>query len=126
MDTEALRRLGARGTVRVGEKGLQVVVGPMADQIASAIRERLHAAPRAQAPLAGGELLAALGGAANVRKLEPFAGRLVATVADTSRVDEKALMQLGLRGVAIAGDSSVHLLHADVPALERSLAPLIS
>jgi PTS system N-acetylglucosamine-specific IIC component len=125
VDAEALKRLGARGTVRVGERGLQVVVGPMADQIASAIRSRMHSEPASAALPAGGNLLAALGGKGNVRKVEQAAGRLVVTVADSARVDEKALVEMGVRGVAIASATSVHVLHADVTALERGLAPLL-
>jgi N-acetylglucosamine PTS system EIICBA or EIICB component len=126
VDIEALRRLGARGTVRVGENGLQVVVGPMADQMAGAIRARLAAPAEAPAAFPAGNLLAALGGRANVRRIEQAAGRLVVTVADASRVDEKALVEQGARGVAVASAQSVHLLHPDVAALERSLSPLLA
>jgi PTS system N-acetylglucosamine-specific IIC component len=41
VDRDALKRLGARGTVDTGDAGLQVVVGPMADGIASDIRAHL-------------------------------------------------------------------------------------
>ena len=126
VDAEALKRLGAKGTVRVGERGLQVVVGPMADQIASAIRSRMHSEPVSAALPAGGNLLAALGGKGNVRKVVQAAGRLVVTVADAARVDEKALVEMGVRGVAVASSTSVHVLHADVAALERGLAPLLA
>jgi len=124
IDADALKRLGAKGTVRVGEKGLQVVVGPMADQIASAIRLRMHASDGDE--VAGGNVLAALGGKASVRKIEQAAGRLVVTVADASRIDERALIAQGARGVAVASPSSVHVLHEDVAQLEGKLAPLLS
>jgi len=126
IDADALRRLGAKGTVRVGEKGLQVVVGPQADQLASAIRTRLGAPDDGAAPLAAGTLLAALGGRANVLRIESAAGRLIVTVADASRVDERALVEQGARGVAIAGPTSVHVLHADVASLQGALAPLLA
>jgi len=126
IDADALRRLGAKGTVRVGEKGLQVVVGPMADQVASAIRLRLNASEGDGDQVAGGTVLAALGGKANVRKVEQAAGRLIVTVADASRIDERALMAQGARGVAVASPSSVHVLHEDVAMLEGKLAPLLS
>ena len=126
VDAEALRRLGAKGTVRVGAKGLQVVVGPMADQIAGAIRAQLHSPHEAVIPLAGGNVLAALGGKANVRRIEQIAGRLVVTVAEAARVDERALIELGARGIAVASPTSVHVLHADIVALELSLAPLLA
>jgi len=61
-----------------------------------------------------------------VRRIEQAAGRLVVTVVDASHVDEKALVELGARGVAIAGSTSVHLLHADVAQLEESLTPLLA
>ncbi|HET6264016.1 MAG TPA: N-acetylglucosamine-specific PTS transporter subunit IIBC [Usitatibacter sp.] len=125
IDADALRRLGAKGTVRVGEKGLQVVVGPHADQLASAIRSEMRYGDREAGPIAGGNLLAALGGRGNVRRIERSAGRLVVTVADSGRVDERALLEQGARGVAVAGPDSVHVLHADLDALEASLAPLI-
>jgi PTS system N-acetylglucosamine-specific IIC component len=125
IDADALRRLGAKGTVRVGEKGLQVVVGPHADQLASAIRSEMRYGDREAGPIAGGTLLAALGGRGNVRRIERSAGRLVVTVADSGRVDERALLEQGARGVAVAGPDSVHVLHADLDALEASLAPLI-
>lgn len=126
IDADALRRLGAKGTVRVGEKGLQVVVGPMADQVASAIRLRLNASEGDGDEVAGGTVLAALGGRANVRKVEQVAGRLIVTVVDASRIDERALVAQGARGVAVASSSSVHVLHEDVAMLEGKLAPLLA
>ena len=125
IDAAALKRLGAKGPVKVGERGLQVVIGPLADQVASAIRARLHAGDGSAPPIVGGNVLAALGGKANVRRIERSAGRLVVTVVDPSRVDERSLMDQGARGVAIAGPGSVHVLHSDVEALEHSLLPLV-
>jgi hypothetical protein len=86
----------------------------------------LNAPARTDAPLRGGNMLAALGGKSNVRRIEQAGGRLVVTVVDPSRVDERALIETGARGVAIAGPSSVHVLHSDLDALERSLAPLLA
>lgn len=124
---EGLKRLGARGSVRVGDAGLQVVVGPMADQVASAIRSRLHE------PGAGGaggpdvaQVLATLGGNANVHKVEHAAGRLLVTVKDAAKIDQERLQSLGARGVALASASSVHVLHEDAPRLERELTPLLA
>jgi PTS system N-acetylglucosamine-specific IIC component len=121
VDAETIKRLGARGSVRVGAAGLQVVVGPMADQLASEIRARLRANPE---PAAG--LLAALGGHANVRRIEAAAGRLMVTVGDARGVDERALMALGARGVAVVSPTSVHVLHPAARDLEKGLAPLVA
>ncbi|MGB6309954.1 MAG: N-acetylglucosamine-specific PTS transporter subunit IIBC, partial [Steroidobacteraceae bacterium] len=42
IDEAALRRLGARGTLRQAAQGLQVVLGPIADQVAGQIRAALR------------------------------------------------------------------------------------
>jgi PTS system N-acetylglucosamine-specific IIC component len=125
IDAAALRRLGSRGTVNVGESGLQVVVGPIADQVASDIKARL-AAP---APRAGGsarEIVAALGGAGNVASVESVAGRVLVTVNDAGKIDASALRALCERGVALAKPRSVHLLHANPGDLAARIAPLLS
>ncbi|HUP28610.1 MAG TPA: N-acetylglucosamine-specific PTS transporter subunit IIBC [Usitatibacter sp.] len=116
----ALRALGARGTVRVGVSGLQVVVGPMADQVAGAIRAALHEA--APAPLDTRAILAALGGSANMDGVEAAGGRVLVTVRDASRIDEAALRRLGVRGVARADSTHVQLLHPDPARLHAELA----
>jgi N-acetylglucosamine PTS system EIICBA or EIICB component len=107
-DLEALKRLGARGSVRVGDAGLQVVVGPMADQLAAEIRAALRA--RGDARVSASALLAALGGRRNVGKVEAAAGRLLVSVESAGRVDEQALARLGVRGVAVNSPTSVHVL----------------
>ena len=45
VDDTALKRLGARGVVRPSANALQVVLGPIADQVATDIRRGLHDAP---------------------------------------------------------------------------------
>jgi N-acetylglucosamine PTS system EIICBA or EIICB component len=47
----ALRHLGARGVVRPGADALQVVLGPIADQVAGDIRAALHGMEEAGRPL---------------------------------------------------------------------------
>src|SRR6185437_5478107 len=46
VDIGTLKRLGARGVVRPSATALQVVVGPVADQLAGEIREILKVLPR--------------------------------------------------------------------------------
>jgi len=133
VDATALKRLGAAGLVRPAANTLQVVVGPVADQLAGEMRPLLRAAAAATAvsgapparatPLAppaavaaGGEgvdgaaLLAALGGRANVCAVEAAAGRLRARVRDAALVDDRAVRELGLRGVARPAPGVVHVL----------------
>jgi PTS system N-acetylglucosamine-specific IIC component len=131
VNVEALKRLGARGVVRPSANALQVVLGPIADQVAGDIRAGLHAqagaptapvSPRAvesrvEVPDARSfdssvarRLLAALGGHGNVRELGALSTRLRVTVRDAGSIDEKALYALGVRGVARAGSDTLHLV----------------
>jgi N-acetylglucosamine PTS system EIICBA or EIICB component len=149
VDIGTLKRLGARGVVKPSATALQVVVGPTADQLASEIREAMasmpkesstaltpratpppeppseaEAAPAVPAPakdvLQG--LLAALGGRANVRSIEPASSRLRIGVASTSAIDSAAISKLGMRGVAIAAADCVHVIVG--PAAEAAGASL--
>jgi PTS system N-acetylglucosamine-specific IIC component len=125
IDAAALRRLGSRGTVNLGTHGLQVVVGPMADQIAGDIRARLSATSRPVQSASATQIIAALGGAGNVARIETASGRVLVTVKDPARIDEPALRAACTRGIAIPKPASVHLLHADPAGLESELALLI-
>jgi PTS system N-acetylglucosamine-specific IIC component len=124
-DPEALKRLGARGSVRVGDSGLQVVVGPAADQLAADMRTAIRAEGGTDT-LSAAALLAALGGPGNVRRVEPVPGRLLVTVASAARVDGEAVSRLGARGMAVASATSVHVLVGDPRSLANGMAPLIS
>jgi N-acetylglucosamine PTS system EIICBA or EIICB component len=138
VDVQALKRLGARGVVKPSATALQVVVGPIADQIAGEIREAMASMPKdsppaavlrsvsapqpveaspsaaASAPAPAKDvlrgLLAALGGRQNVRNIEPASSRLRIAVANTSAVDSAAIRGLGMRGVAIAAPDCVHVI----------------
>jgi PTS system N-acetylglucosamine-specific IIC component len=129
VDEKVLRALGARGLVRPSANALQVVLGPMADQVASEIRAALAAAPRTAVPQIAGAraLLLALGGPANVIKVETFSSRLRIAVVSGREVDAAKLRVLGVRGVVQPKDDSVHLVigpSADAVAasLQRELA----
>ncbi len=115
-----MKRLGARGTVDVGANGLQVVVGPIADGVASDIRAYLASGAPGQDDAAG--LLDALGGARNVESVQSAAGRLLFTLRSTDAVDRERLHAAAPRGVAFASASSVHVLHAAPASLESAIA----
>jgi PTS system N-acetylglucosamine-specific IIC component len=126
IDEPALKRLGARGVLRSGADGLQVVLGPIADQVAGEIRAALRAVPGAAAARANvpgtavtrtvpqhqdaAALLAALGGRQNVMAVESLAGRLSLRLADLKAVDEPSLSRLGVRGVAHSAANSIQVL----------------
>ncbi|HYL71046.1 MAG TPA: PTS transporter subunit EIIC, partial [Candidatus Dormibacteraeota bacterium] len=109
VDAAALKRLGAAGLVRPGPDALQVVVGPVADQLAGEMRAALRGAG-ARTELDAALLLAALGGRANVRAVEAVAGRLRVSVSDPGRIDVGAIRELGVRGVALPTPAVVHVL----------------
>jgi PTS system N-acetylglucosamine-specific IIC component len=115
IDEAALRSLGAVGGVlRSASTGLQVVLGPIADQIAGEIRAALRApvvAPEPGAPRDAPALLAALGGRRNIAAFEVGAGRLLFRMHAT--LDARSLntlTALGIRGVAQPGADTLQLL----------------
>jgi len=140
VDAEALKRLGARGIVRPSATALQVVVGPVADQLAGEIRETIAVLPRGSerpqpasavapsgtsdvrdAAAAAAEapslersvvqkLFDALGGRANVRSIERASSRLRVGVTNAAKVDSAAIRALGLRGVTVAAADCVHVI----------------
>jgi PTS system N-acetylglucosamine-specific IIC component len=119
IDEPSLKRLGARGVLRSGTDGLQVVLGPIADQVAGEIRAALRAEPRTaphvQVPRAtphtdAASLLTALGGRQNVVAVESLAGRLSLRLADLKAVDESGLTRLGVRGIAHSAANSIQVL----------------
>jgi PTS system N-acetylglucosamine-specific IIC component len=128
IDEAALKRLGTRGILRSSTEGLQVVLGPIADQVAGEIRAVLRSAepaisagPAAPAIDAAG-LLAALGGRDNVIDMGTFAGRLLIRTARPDQVDESALAKLGTRGIARTAAGSIQVLVAG--PVERWSNPL--
>jgi PTS system N-acetylglucosamine-specific IIC component len=123
VDAAALKRLGVRGTVDIGDDGLQVVVGPIADQRASDIRAQLSRA--GDKPVAAAKVLAALGGAANVARVESASGRVLVTLKEGARVDEEVLRALFPRGIAAPKSTSLHLLHANAAALQADISVLL-
>jgi N-acetylglucosamine PTS system EIICBA or EIICB component len=133
IDEAALTRLGSRGLLRSSNTGLQVVLGPIADQVAGEMRDAIRegaARPDASlkdAPQQGAShqdwsqqrpvqrpdasaMLAALGGRRNVGDVECHAGRVLVRISDPKIVDEHALRMLGIRGVARPTAGSMQLL----------------
>ncbi|HEX3913567.1 MAG TPA: N-acetylglucosamine-specific PTS transporter subunit IIBC [Steroidobacteraceae bacterium] len=114
VDESMLKSLGSRGLLRSSNTGLQVVLGPIADQVAGEIRDALRA-PRAEvsadaAPNDASAMLAALGGRQNVGRLECLAGRLAMRIADPNAIDEAALRTLGIRALVRLSAGSIQLL----------------
>ncbi|WP_298089787.1 N-acetylglucosamine-specific PTS transporter subunit IIBC [uncultured Sphingomonas sp.] len=117
VDEAALKALGARGIIRPSATALQVVVGPIADTVASEIRDALAAGggtlstgPAVEAETKAVRLtpalVAALGG--KVGAASVHAGRVRVEV--SGAVDDAALAKLGVKAVARPATGVVHLL----------------
>jgi N-acetylglucosamine PTS system EIICBA or EIICB component len=130
IDERTLRQLGARGLLRSGPTGLQVVLGPIADQVAGEIRDAMRVQRKAPTvPEASSDreeptareavlkpdvaaFLGALGGRKNVAAVESVAGRLLMRIADPKALDERVLGTLGVRGIARPTPGSIQVLVA--------------
>jgi PTS system N-acetylglucosamine-specific IIC component len=111
VDESALKKLGARGVVRPSAETLQVVVGPIADQLASDIRSELKTPTSDAAPSnSAGALLEALGGRANIRDVKLAASRLCVAVKDADAVVDSQIASLTFRGVARPARNSLHFV----------------
>ena len=136
IDERTLKALGARGIVKPSDKALQVVLGPIADTVAGEIRAAMAqgagasappSAARPVAPAAKAEpapsrppavdddrkaraLLAALGGAGNLKTVGACSSRLRVVVLDPAAVDEPALRAAHIRGLVRIADHTLHII----------------
>ena len=131
IDEKRLKTLGARGVVRLGDSGVQVIVGPEAEVIAGAIQnipadEDLSAfsdlsdqSPTTIVPdqKTSQAYLAALGGQSNIAQMSACVTRLRLTLADRNSVDEKVLKQLGARAVIPIGEAHLQVVVGPVAEL---------
>lgn len=112
VNESALKKLGARGVVRPSAETLQVVVGPIADQLASDIRTELKtpSAVAAAPSLSAASLLEALGGRSNVRDVRLADSRLCIAVKNPDAVVATRIAGLTVRGVARPAPDSLHFV----------------
>ncbi len=110
--TEApLKALGAFGLIKPAAGSVQVVVGPIADQLSAEVKAVLSASSVA-APTnsRAANYLHALGGAANVKDVDACATRLRLGVVSNAQIDEAALKRLGAHGVIKPAAGSVQVV----------------
>lgn len=119
IDETQLRALGAKGFMRPGGNALQVVLGPIADQVAGEMRASLHGTTAAR----DDRWARALGGAANVEEVRKRATRLIVSLADPHMLDASALKALGARSVSRSAGGLVHVL-LDQPTADSAAASL--
>jgi PTS system N-acetylglucosamine-specific IIC component len=108
--------------IRPTPDALQVVLGPIADQVAGEMRAYMKQAARAavEAPASKlssttpgidlNALVEALGGADNLKAVEGRSSRLLLELVDDAGVQDDVLKALGARGVVRSKPNSVHVL----------------
>jgi PTS system N-acetylglucosamine-specific IIC component len=113
VDEAMLAGLGARGIVRPGGDAVQVVLGPIADQVAGEIRNWLSRGKDTSAlppkSIDAAALLQALG-RDNLRSVDARSSRLIIELGDSAAVDLKSLESTGLRAVVAVSKTRIHLL----------------
>jgi PTS system N-acetylglucosamine-specific IIC component len=126
IDEPAVKALGSRGVLKLADGAVQVVVGPIADQLASEIRNAVRrggdTAPATiviAPPVASFEsppdpgvvasVLQALGGRGNLTEVQHRGSRLCISVRDAAVVDEPALGK-AVRAIARPAPHSIHLV----------------
>jgi PTS system N-acetylglucosamine-specific IIC component len=119
VDDAALRGIGARGVVKLSDGAVQVVLGPIADQVASEVRDAM--AGPVPSGIDGAAVATALG-AGNLQSAEVRATRVLARVGDPGLVDEAALRRAGVRAVAISGGTIHLIVGPDATRLAAELA----
>ena len=120
-----IKGLGAKAILDIGEKGLQVVIGPESDRIASAMRTHINllrasdTLPMApewstnEAPALNPQLIHWLGGSANITNASGRARRLVVVVADPQLVSND-LLELPVSMRAFRSQTGAyHFIYAD-------------
>ena len=125
LDEAALKALGARGMIRPGPGALQVVLGPIADQVAGEMRAYLAATAPSRpsmsqqgspplradrATLSVAPLLKALGGSENVTSVEAMDTRLRIELTRAILVDPEAVKAAGARAMARLTPLSVQIV----------------
>jgi PTS system N-acetylglucosamine-specific IIC component len=102
IDEPALKALGARGIVHPGGDSVQVVLGPIADQVAGEVR-----AAAAERDIAGA--IAEALGPGTIRSVTTCGSRLLLDLADPKRISATTLDALGTRGW-VAVESGVQII----------------
>jgi PTS system N-acetylglucosamine-specific IIC component len=123
-----LKALGARGVLKLDNGGLQVVFGPVADQIAGEVRQAIASGPVAPPtiPQIDAVAIAKALGAGNIRAVRTRGTRLLVDLNDLAKLDEASLKRDGILGIVIPADAArpVHLIAGDGTAqLAAALQP---
>ena len=117
IDEPALRALGARGIVRIGGDAVQVVLGPIADQVA----EEIRTARSAVVPASDASAIAAVLAPAGVRSVEVRGSRLLIDLDDPSLLQPGGLDRLDIRGWVIVPAGVQLIIGPDAEAMAQTI-----
>jgi PTS system N-acetylglucosamine-specific IIC component len=117
IDEPSLRALGAKGVVRPGGDSVQIVLGPIADQVAGEIRAASFSAGTSEPAAA----IAALLQPAGIRGVEVRGSRLLVDLEDSSRLSASDLDQLGTRGWVIVSGGIQLIIGPEAEAAAEAL-----
>ncbi len=107
----SLKALGAHGVIKPAAGSVQVIVGPIADQLAGDVKTAWQSGAGAKRTGSrAADYLAALGGAANLTSVDACATRLRLGVVNNDQIDEAALKRLGAHGVIKPAAGSVQVV----------------
>lgn len=132
VNQERLKAMGAAGVMMVGG-GVQAVFGPLSENMKTSMEEYLRSSTSADdgsvprfdpaiegnasvltakdSPLELDGIRAALGGAANIRTIEPIAtSRLRVELNDVAKIDPEALENSGVQAVVKVQPNCLHLI----------------
>jgi PTS system N-acetylglucosamine-specific IIC component len=124
IDESALRSLGARGIVRPGGDALQVVLGPIADQVVEEIRAA-RSVTRQPLAQAGAADIARVLGPAGIRSIEMRGSRLLIGLDNPSQLSASDLDPLRVRGwVKVEGGVQL-IIGPDAEAVAAGLLALV-
>ncbi|TPG21159.1 PTS N-acetyl-D-glucosamine transporter [Sphingomonas koreensis] len=122
VDEGRLKELGAIAILRPSPTGMQVILGPVADQVAMEMRDASMQAdvlahtetyqPTSQPGELALTITEALGGASNIIHCDVFWRRLRVQVKDADRIDETGLTQAGMRHLD-RGEQYLHILFSE-------------
>jgi PTS system N-acetylglucosamine-specific IIC component len=130
------------GVVRPSPQVVQVVLGPIADQVAGEIRAYVRAGAQARSgstmeaatqsgaalavPVDVEAVVSALGGRANLLSVEARASRLILSLADREAANLERVIAAGARDAAFTSSGTLHVVLAgDGASLAARIAPVV-
>ncbi len=118
----ALKTLGARGLVQLGGNSVQVVLGPIADQVAGEIRSAA-ASPRRDDDASLAAAIADVLRNAGIRSMALCGSRLLVSLDDPGKINPAELDHVATRGWVVVEDEVHIIIGPNAAAVLNELRP---